>query len=156
MKNFNWRTLLFTLIVGTIAFMAGKQYAPTNINMEALFSIESDNNPNAVSIKGARGLGQIMPKTWEECAKKMGKDWIFEQDWNDPEKNVAVSNYYMNVEIPRLLKHYGVPDSVDARLAAYNCGPYRVSQEYQKHGRRWKEGLPGETQRYIQKYYSRL
>ena len=39
-----------------------------------------------------------------------------------------VADWYLNVEIPRLLKHYGLPDSLDNRLTAYNMGIGRVKE----------------------------
>ncbi len=101
---------------------APKEISKVSIDMSKIAWIESRNDPDTPdSPKGARGLYQIMRPTWEQMVKKMGEDWTWEEA-HDADKNTAVANYYMNVEIPRLLKHFGIEDTVENRLAAYNWG----------------------------------
>jgi len=117
------------------------------IDIQKIAKIESSNNPNAVNKRtGARGLCQIMHLTWEEMVSKMGVDWSWEKAF-DEEANKEVANYYMNIEIPRLLKYYGLDDTVENRLAAYNWGPGNLS-------RKGFENAPQETIDYIERYKS--
>ena len=93
---------------------------------EALVERESAFNPTAISPKGAKGLGQLMPGT----ASDMGVIDPF-----DPEANLVGSANYLTL----LLAEFG---SLKLALAAYNAGPARV----RKHG-----GVPpfAETKAYI-------
>lgn len=118
-----------------------------NVDINKVIHIESSGDPKAVSRTGARGLMQLMKPTWTEMVRKMGKDWRWDEAF-DPEKNKAVGTYYLNTEIPRLLKHYGVDDNLENRLISYNWGIGNL----QKHG---KDKLPTETSDYLKKY-SRL
>ena len=71
---------------------------------------ESAFNPNAVSPKGAMGLGQLMPGT----ASDLGVSDPF-----DPKSNlIGSAKYFTN-----LLTEFG---SLKLALAAYNAGPERV------------------------------
>ena len=121
------------------------------IDINKIIKIESSNNPNAVSPVGATGVMQIMPKTWNELVKKMGKNYSI-NDIKDRTKNIEVGSYYMNNEIPRLLNAYNIPDSVETRLAAYNWGIGALNQAYQNKGSDWLEDAPLETKNYIKKY----
>ena len=93
---------------------------------EALIERESAFNPTAVSEKGAKGLGQLMPDT----ASDMGVKNPF-----DPEANHNGSAKYLTL----LLAEFG---SLELALGAYNAGPERV--------RKYK-GVPpfAETRAYI-------
>lgn len=129
-----------------------KQTTKASICMEIIYTIESSNNPDAVSPTGARGIGQIMKATWDECTEDMQVDWEYCSCWDDEEKNKAVSNYYVNMKIPKYLRYYEIPDTIETRLAAYNCGIGRLKKAYQKYGSQWEYGVPEETQQYIHKY----
>lgn len=125
--------------------VSSKPLGTPKINIDSIISIESSNNPNTPdSPKGARGLMQIMRPTWEEITKKLGVDWPWEEA-NDSKKNRVVGEYYMNVEIPRLLKHYKIEDTLENRLAAYNWGVGNLRYND------WRDAPP-ETINYIKKY----
>lgn len=79
----------------------------------ALIERESPFDPDAVSPKGAKGLGQLMPDT----ASDMGVNDPF-----DPVSNLTGSAQYFTA----LLAEFG---SLDLALAAYNAGPERVRQQ---------------------------
>lgn len=98
----------------------------------ALVHQESGFDPNAISPKGAAGLGQLMPKT----AAELGVGDRF-----DPEQNLDGAARYLT----RQLAAFG---NVELALAAYNAGPHRVL-EY--------GGVPPfeETQAYIQRVMAR-
>jgi len=127
------------------------------IDIHKIVQIESSGDPNAVNkTSGARGLCQLMKATWLDIVVKMDKDW----EWNDafnPEKNKSVADYYINKEIPRLLKHYKVEDTIETRLAAYNWGIgnlVKLIKRDPKHYYHWMDMLPKETKNYIIKYKS--
>lgn len=77
----------------------------------ALIDQESRFNPTAVSPKGARGLGQLMPET----AALLGVDA------GEPMANLHGAARYLTAQ----LAEFG---RVDLALAAYNAGPQRVEQ----------------------------
>jgi len=118
-----------------------------SIDMNKIAEIESSNVPDVRdSSRGARGLCQIIRCTWEEMVIKLGKDWSWEEA-HDPEKNKIIANYYLNIEIPRLLKHFGLVDTIENRLASYNWGIGNLKNK-------GLENAPQETLDYIEKYKS--
>jgi hypothetical protein len=77
----------------------------------ALIDQESRFDPQALSPKGARGLGQLMPET----AALLGVDAA------EPMANLHGAARYLTAQ----LAEFG---RVDWALAAYNAGPHRVEQ----------------------------
>lgn len=100
--------------------------------IRAIIRAESDNDVRAVSPKGARGLMQIMPPTWEELRTlhRLGGDPF------DPHNNIVAGTAYLRA----LYDSYGMPGA----LAAYNAGPAR----YEEH-RLLGVPLPRETLAYL-------
>jgi hypothetical protein len=82
--------------------------------------VESRFNPQAVSPVGARGLMQLMPKTADYLAERIG--WRGRADEFDPEFNIAAGSYY----IARLIAQFGGDEEL--ALAAYNAGPTNVNR----------------------------
>lgn len=80
----------------------------------ALIACESGFRPDAVSPKGAMGLGQLMPGT----ARSHGI-----RDPFDPVQNVYVTVQYLERELARW---QGNSDRLDLVLASYNAGPGAV------------------------------
>ncbi|KGD75281.1 hypothetical protein HA49_08610 [Tatumella morbirosei] len=101
--------------------------------LSAVISKESSGNPNAVSPKGAIGLGQVMPET----AKGMG--YNPERLKSDPDMQVDAAGKYLG----QMLRQNG--GDVTSALASYNWGPGNV-QKYQS-GQ--NQSMPAETQNYI-------
>lgn len=97
---------------------------------EALIGAESDFDPNAISPKGAQGLGQLMPNTASDMKVS---------DPFDPHQNLIGSARYLT----GLLAEFGTPELA---LAAYNAGPQRVKEH---------KGVPpfAETKAYIAKIF---
>lgn len=97
---------------------------------EALIGAESDFDPNAISPKGAQGLGQLMPDTANDL--KVSNPF-------DPHQNLIGSARYLT----GLLSEFG---TLELALAAYNAGPQRVKEH---------KGVPpfAETKAYISKIF---
>lgn len=100
--------------------------------LEALVSVESNFNAQAVSAVGAKGLTQLMPAT----AKALGV-----QDAFDPEQNLRGGAKYLR----QLMNKFG---DLPTALAAYNAGPGNVAKY---------NGIPPfkETQNYVQRVQQR-
>jgi hypothetical protein len=77
----------------------------------ALIDQESRFNPQALSPKGARGLGQLMPQT----AAQLGVDAA------EPMANLHGAARYLTAQLAAFGR-------LDWALAAYNAGPHRVDQ----------------------------
>lgn len=103
-----------------------------------LFTAESGGDPNAVSSKGAVGLGQLMPA----AAKEMG---LKPEERTDPVKNIRASIGYFAKQLGK----YGDPEKA---AAAYNWGPANLDKHLEKNeGRLNRVGLPKETADYLTK-----
>jgi soluble lytic murein transglycosylase-like protein len=87
----------------------------------AVMTVESRYHNFAVSPVGAMGLMQVMPKTAEEVAARLGIPWLGSQTLFDPIANVKVGVAYLK----QLTDRY---DHMDTALAAYNWGPGRIDR----------------------------
>jgi hypothetical protein len=100
--------------------------------IRAVMQMESRARRDAVSLKGAMGLMQIMPDTWTELRRR----YALASDPFDPRDNILAGAAYLR----ELHDRYGSPGF----LAAYNAGPRRY--ENYLDGRR---SLPSETVAYV-------
>lgn len=100
--------------------------------IRAVIADESAGDPQAVSPKGAMGLMQIMPETWNALRQR----YALGDDPFDPRANVLAGSAYLR----EMLDRYG-PEGF---LAAYNAGP----QRYADHLATGKP-LPIETRAYL-------
>lgn len=101
--------------------------------IRAVMVAESAADPLAVSPKGAMGLMQIMPETWDELRTRHG----FGSDPFLPSDNILAGTAYLR----EMLNRYG---SLELMLAAYNAGPGRLD-DHLATGR----PLPNETVEYV-------
>jgi hypothetical protein len=102
--------------------------------IRAIMRVESRGDVRAVSPKGAMGLMQIMPPTWDELRARHGLG----HDPFDPHDNIIAGVAYL----AQMRDRYGMPGA----LAAYNAGPAR----YEEH-KLLGVPLPGETSAYLDK-----
>lgn len=100
--------------------------------IRAVMQVESGRDAHAISAKGAMGLMQIMPATWQGLQRDLGLG----ADPFDPQDNILAGASYLRM----LHDRYG-----DAGfLAAYNAGPGR----YEAHLMTGRP-LPQETRDYV-------
>jgi len=100
--------------------------------IEAVIMAESNGDPKAISPKGAMGLMQLTPGTWEELREQHG----FGTDPYDPHTNILAGTAYLKA----MYERFGSP----GLFAAYNAGPGRYA-EYLRTGK----PLPAETRAYV-------
>jgi soluble lytic murein transglycosylase-like protein len=113
----------------TLIFKAAKKHGVPAAFVKSIMAAESNFNCDAVSLKGAVGLMQLMPET----AKEYGADpWI-------PEQNVDAGTRYLRVLMD---KYHKYRNSLPRVIAAYNAGPAMVDRYH---------GVPPfrETRRYV-------
>ena len=120
----------------------------SDLLIQAIITVESRGDANAVGTKGERGLMQIMPETWRETTVKMfGEALPFDQAF-DPVMNQRVGRAYLN-RLQRYLSRNRQEWGASERfliLACYNAGPQKVrSAGFEL------TTLPQQTQSYIQK-----
>ena len=114
---------------------AAKRFAIPERWIRAVMAVESHGDRTARSPKGAIGLMQIMPKTWDELRARhaLGSD-----PWQ-PRANILAGAAYLREMHDRYR-------SIAAMLAAYNAGPARYDAHL-ANGR----ALPAETVEYVAK-----
>ncbi|WP_296739755.1 lytic transglycosylase domain-containing protein [Mesorhizobium sp.] len=99
----------------------------------AMIRAESSGDVHAVSSAGARGLMQVMPRTWAYLRTRYGLG----RNPYDPHDNIMAGAAYLREMWDRYR-------DVNAMLAAYNAGPDR----YDEHRATGKK-LPPETRAYV-------
>ncbi|WP_442755622.1 lytic transglycosylase domain-containing protein [Methylocystis sp. JAN1] len=111
---------------------ASQRFGVPEAWIRAVIDAESKGDPRAVSPKGAMGLMQLMPATWEElrAQHKLGADPF------EPRANILAGAAYLK----SMRERFGYP----GLFAAYNAGPAR----YEEHLRTGKP-LPEETRAYL-------
>ncbi|MCP4203729.1 MAG: lytic transglycosylase domain-containing protein [bacterium] len=121
---------------GDLIFVAARREEINPALVAAMVRAESAFDPGAVSVKGARGLMQLMPAT----ARRFG---VPTGDLFNPERNLEAGTRYLSW----LVKKF--PDDLPRILAAYNAGEANVA----RYG-----GVPPfrETRGYIKRIYGTL
>ena len=135
-----WLTLVFLLFFAQ--GMAGSVHANEYINMRIIKRIESGNNPRAWNKKeDGRGLYQINPICLKEYNNFHSVDYTPDDLWN-PAINYEIANWYLNVRIPSMLRHFGKEVNTRNIIIAYNAGINAVVKGY----------VPTTTKQYLVKY----
>ena len=121
---------------GELIFEAAQRHALNPDLVAAVVRAESAYNPEAVSVKGARGLMQLMPAT----GVRFGLD---PEQAFEPSLNLDAGTRYLRWLMDRFEGEMGLA------LAAYNAGEGAVD----RYG-----GVPpyGETRRYLKRIYTFL
>lgn len=122
------------------------------VDLNKIIYVESSGRPHVSSGVGARGLMQLMRNTWGEVIQKLNVDW----DWDDaydPYKNIIAGTYYINHRIPGMLRYYGIEDTIETRIAAYNWGIGNLNKIYKKYGKdNWFSYAHPDVKDYVKKY----
>ena len=123
----------------------------------------ADGRP-VTSNKGAVGIGQMLPGTAEEWAKKAGLPWrpdVFSRGKSgDAATDAETVGYHKALSVTGLnglLQQYHGDTSL--AWAAYNAGPGAVkaaSDKAVKEGGYWLDYMPAETQAYVKKNLTAL
>lgn len=121
---------------GNLIFAAARREEINPALVAAMVRAESAFDPGAVSVKGARGLLQLMPAT----ARRFG---VPTGDLFNPERNLEAGTRYLSWLVRKF------PDDLPRILAAYNAGEANVA----RYG-----GVPPfrETRGYIKRIYGTL
>jgi hypothetical protein len=161
------------LEVVTCAESTPVELLPVEVDISAIISIESSGDPYAYNKgSGCIGLMQINPKgalaDWNESSGRTNAEYFMPAghyppmafstsfkiynagDMYDPVKNVEVGTWYITEKIPQYLKSYGIKDTIEHRILAYNWGIGKLRKWY-KAGSNYKD-LPKESRDYIKKY----
>lgn len=134
------------IMLGLIAIC----HATPTIDLQAIAMIESSNNPMAIGDNGkAYGLYQLHNSVVADFNRKNGTKYRHRDMLN---KIIAtkVASWYFNIEIPRLLKHYGIKSSLLNITLCYNWGIGNVVKWHKK-GAKYNE-IPKTTKKYYKKY----
>ncbi len=119
----------------------------------AVIKTESGFDQSAVSSKGAVGLMQIMPSTFEWITNDLLHEYLGEDMLYDPETNIKYGTYY-------LCRLYNRFEDWNTAVAAYNGGEGNVSEwlsdrRYSDDGKRLNiDNIPdsfSETENYVKK-----
>lgn len=133
-------------VIWGVLILHGVVIADVWIDPLIIAQIESGGRADAIGDGGlAIGMHQIHAgvvkdyNSWNKTSYK-------HEDMKNSEVSHLVANWYLNTEIPRLIRHYKAIDSIEARLIAYNAGIKRLL----------KGTLPKNhpSHQYIQKYRS--
>jgi|GEM_PF-1676301 soluble lytic murein transglycosylase len=135
------------------------RFANITFNSESGGKHFDKNGGPLTSEKGAVGIGQILPGTAEEWAKKAGIPWrpdIFNRaKTGDAATDAETVGYHKAVSVTglnSLLQQYH--GNTDLAWAAYNAGPGAVREAQAKavkEGGFWLGYMPAETQNYVAK-----
>jgi hypothetical protein len=115
--------------------LEGQQGLPPGL-LNAVMQTESGGNPNATSPAGAMGPFQLMPAT----AARYGVD-----NPRDFDQSARGASYFLH---DLLTEFHG---DLAKAAAGYDWGPGRVEKDVAQYGDRWREHVPMETEKYIER-----
>lgn len=114
--------------------------------LDAVKFVESSNNPNRTSPKGARGLYQIMEGTWYDMTKQ-SYDLAYDARLNE---QVAV-DYFEWIEKTLRTWRHGEEPTLEMILAAWNGGIGRLKRNQYN-----VNAMPSETREFVRKVKAKL
>ena len=140
------------------------------VDLDILREIESGGRCDAVSHAGARGPYQMCLGAWLDAQASLrtrGRDEVAELEYRQWVTDETVSRCMAWEYISRVLPRYltaraldldrqfspAVPDSLDARLAAWNAGAATVRAAYAQSPANWIKYMPSETREFISRYH---
>ena len=126
-------------IIGAAIDEAASRFGLPSSWIRIVMGQESGGRPQAVSVKGAMGLMQLMPSTWRD----MSSELALGDDPFEPRANILAGSAYLR----RMYDRYGAPGF----LAAYNAGPARYERYLAG-----SASLPIETKNYVWRLAPRL
>lgn len=111
---------------GVPAWAGYPPFAPgcSPVNFHVLADIESSNGSNPQAYRLDRldvGLYQITPPVLDEYNRHHTHQYT-KPDLLDNTINTRIAKWYMDVRIPQLLHHFGLPDTTNNRLICWNGG----------------------------------
>lgn len=120
------------------------------VDMHAICTIESSCNPEFTRIynpsENTRGLYQVSEAALTDFNKE--SDVVYNPtDLYNPETCRTVADWYINVKIPKYLKHFEIEDTIRNRIICYNYGIGNCVKMIKNNGI-----LPFITQDYLRKY----
>jgi len=128
-----------------------------NVNIEALIYTESGGDAAAVADRGlSKGVCQMGRAAWADAMQFLEENWDYDKNVFDYNMNKVAAHAYINGVIPKYLKAWGLPDSVEMRLAAYKSSHARLRKNYRENGQEWLTFAPTIVQRDVGKYWNVL
>jgi len=106
-----------------LVYKYAKQY---NLRPEFVHSIiqqESSYNPRAVSKSNAKGLMQLLPKTWDEVTRKLAID---NPDPFNPEQNIRAGCYYLDWIRKNMSMEWAIAAGYNQGMGHYKRGTMPV------------------------------
>lgn len=127
-----------------------KEYGLDPFLIAAIINVESKYDKNAVSIKDAKGLMQIGPKTGQWASEELDINSYNPEMLFDPDINIKIGTWYLN----KLNSEF--ENNLDLVLAAYNGGSgnvqkWRLDKRYSKDGINLDKIPFKETEEYLRK-----
>lgn len=111
------------LLVLTFLVLSSTETLAEEIQIKKIIQIESSGDPLAWNRgEDARGLMQIRSGALADWNRLHRTDRHTKDDLWDPQINVKIGSWYINVCIPRYLRHFNIPDTYQNRIVAYNAG----------------------------------
>lgn len=136
--------LLCLLVLVNVSTLNSLSWSSVDlIDLRKIAKIESSNNPKAYNKRTqATGLFQITPICLKEFNQFHSKvNYSMEDLWN-ASISTSIANWYLNVRIPQMLRHFKKPVTVENILICYNAGIKFVITGI----------IPEETRNYLKKY----
>ena len=133
------------LFLTSLFIVSQTAFANPQVSLSIISAIESNNNPTAISYRGAKygiGLYQISAILLKEY-NNFNRTSLTQEDLFNPAINEKIARWYLTIRIPQMLRYYKKPVSLDNILISYNAGISFVVKN---------RPLPRETVNYIKKY----